>query len=648
MDVLERMRAMEQRGTRFTSKNNTKLYITATGLQSLKSSNIYCPYPYGECTINVEPTASDTLTNADIFSVDGPDAFDLFCNYSLASAHCYTESNPPKFLCQSDYKATCSMSLGEFECADMMDSNISICSSNTTAHHGIYFVCNDAYECQSDTISCTEDHDCDVICSGSSSCISAEIISSSQDSDVLCSGSRSCQSAHIICSDGMDCKVDCTGGYACYAATIDGPTNGNLTVSCTSIHSCLSARINCPTNGVCYVDATAASSTTPSNSLVINAADMMSGSFTVYSARSGTIKCPAGGVECNVLCGQYGCLGTTFTSQNNTKLHITATGLQSLKSSNIYCPYPYGECAINVEPTASDALTDADIFSINGPDAFDLLCNYSLSSGHCYTESNPPKFLCQSDYKATCAMSLGEFECAEVDIDSNDTISICSSNITAAHHGTYFLCNEASECKSNTISCTEGQDCDVICSGDYSCQSNQIICSGDCGVTCSASYGCKSAQIITTSQALSNVICSGGRSCEYSRITCGDGSDCNVDCTGENACNGATIDGPTNGNLTVSCTRKNSCVSANSFVIDAADMISGSFLVHSARSGTVKCPAGDVECNVICGKYGCLGTRFTSKNNTKLYITATGLQSLKSSNIYCPYPYGECTIDIES
>eukprot|EP01083_Nonionella_stella_P073457 198625_1 len=139
------------------------------------------------------------------------------------------------------------------------------------------------------------------------------------------------------------------GENACNGATIDGPTNGNLTVSCTRKNSCVSARINCPINGVCYLDATAASSTYPTNSFVIDAADMISGSFLVHSARSGTVKCPAGDVECNVICGKYGCLGTRFTSKNNTKLYITATGLQSLKSSNIYCPYPYGECTIDIE-----------------------------------------------------------------------------------------------------------------------------------------------------------------------------------------------------------------------------------------------------------------------------------------------------------
>eukprot|EP01083_Nonionella_stella_P292575 995030_1 len=237
---------------------------------------------------------------------------------------------------------------------------VSIISRQTDAqtnYYGSYFVCNQAYECQSDTISCTEDRDC----------------------DVTCSALRSCESAHIICSDGIDCKVDCTGDTSCGGATIDGPTNGNLTVTCTNKYSCNSARINCPINGACHIDATASSWTTPSNSFVIDATDMISGTFTVYSARSGTIICPAGGVECNVICGQYGCLGTTFISQNNTKLHITATGLRSLESSNIYCPYPSGECAINVEPTASDALTNADIFSVIGPDAFDLSCNYSLS-----------------------------------------------------------------------------------------------------------------------------------------------------------------------------------------------------------------------------------------------------------------------------
>eukprot|EP01083_Nonionella_stella_P240932 841779_1 len=129
-----------------------------------------------------------------------------------------------------------------------------------TIYYGSYFVCNEANECRSHIISCTEDQDCDVTCSGSYGCKSAEITGSQARTSVICSGSRSCESAHIICSDGIDCKVDCTAGYACNAATIDGPTNGNLTVSCTSIHSCLSARINCPTNGVCYVDATAASS----------------------------------------------------------------------------------------------------------------------------------------------------------------------------------------------------------------------------------------------------------------------------------------------------------------------------------------------------------------------------------------------------
>eukprot|EP01084_Bolivina_argentea_P300437 518048_1 len=332
------------------------------------------------------------------------------------------------------------MSFGEFECTT------SICSSNTTAHYGSYVVCNDAKECASNPILCTEGQDCDVICSDYKSCQSTQIICS-QDCYVICSGYQGCNKAHIICSEGMDCIVECTGSdLACGSATIDGPINGNLTVSCTGTRSCQSARINCPVDGVCHVDATDASRT-PSDSLVIDAADMISGTFTVYSARSGTVKCPAEGVDCNVICGKYGCLGTTFNTQNNTKLRIIATGLQSLKSSNIYCPYPYGECTINVESTASDALTNADIFSVNGPDAFDLFCNYSLASEHCYSESNPPKLLCRSDYKATCTMSFGEFEC---------TTSICSSN-TTAHYGSYVVCNDAKECASNPILCTEGQ-----------------------------------------------------------------------------------------------------------------------------------------------------------------------------------------------
>eukprot|EP01083_Nonionella_stella_P170553 580656_1 len=181
------------------------------------------------------------------------------------------------------------------------------------------------------------------------------------------------------------------------------------------------------------------------------------------------------------------------------------------------------------------------------------------------------------------------------------------------YYGSYFVCNQASECKTHTISCTEGQDCDVTCSGEYSCQSNQIICSGDCGVTCSHYMSCRSATITTSSQ-VNNVRCSGYQSCESARITCSDGSDCHVDCVGEKGCNAATIDGPTNGNLTVSCHSQNSCSSvrincpingvcyldataastttpSNSLVIDAADMISGIFTVYSARSGTIKCPA---------------------------------------------------------
>eukprot|EP01083_Nonionella_stella_P185235 674929_1 len=126
----------------------------------------------------------------------------------------------------------------------------------------------------------------------------------------------------------------------------------------------------------------------------------MSGSFLVYSARSGTIKCPGSEVACIVDCNQYGCLGTRFNTHNDTVLDITVHGLRALESSIIYCPIAVRNCRITVE-SGSDVFTNSKIYAIAEP-----VLNVACDGGNCYDASNPPQIYCLNNYLVACMLTI--------------------------------------------------------------------------------------------------------------------------------------------------------------------------------------------------------------------------------------------------
>jgi hypothetical protein len=97
-------------------------------------------------------------------------------------------------------------------------------------------------------------------------------------------------------------------------------------------------------------------------------------------------------------------------------------------------------------------------------------------------------------------------------------------------------CNGSQACKSDTIVCPAGFDCDVQCGGFQGCDGASIACPADhaCSVTCGAAQSCKSTAIVCSTGVCAVSCSADNQACQGNVITCGS-NQCSATCAGANA-----------------------------------------------------------------------------------------------------------------
>eukprot|EP01083_Nonionella_stella_P099896 281140_1 len=546
------------------------------------------------------------------------DNVSLNCNVSN-STNCYDASMPPQMSCSSDYGVLCNIGLqsehNDWQCVG--HNLTTLCDDNTAnGYYGTHFVCNGGYEC--DSILCSDNQDCVVECIGASGCRGSKVHivgPLNGDLDVQCTGSNSCRDTTITANDNSNFTLTCSGSSACYQTVVNGPTSGNMFVQCSVSKGCQYADFFCPIHGLCDIGCTS-SGANDCMGIIVDATTMISGHLSfesAYSSSGGIIRCPGNSNECSVYCGENGCLSfEIYTEPSSGKLDISATGVNALKSTHIYCP-PSAECFIDVSGDSSGMLSDTRIHSIRAfDDNVSLNCNVSNAT-NCYDASLPPQMSCSSDYGVVCNIALqsgyNDWQCM-----GGNLTAICNDNTTSGYYGNYFVCTDQYECDS--VVCGDNQDCVVQCIGTRSCygSSTNIIgpSNGDLEVQCLSESSCRLATITTNDNSNFSLICSGSASCLGSKVFGPINGNMSVECSNSKSCQTANFVCPIHGLCDIDCT-SNGASSCTSLIMNAASMISGHLSfesVKSSSSGKIHCPGNNNECAIYCGEDGCLSFSF--------------------------------------
>eukprot|EP01083_Nonionella_stella_P115721 343374_1 len=598
--------------TFYSQPDTGVLNITAYGANALTSSRIYCPSSNHTCSINVHTSDSNVLSNANIYSMNGLQAISIACDATNDTNLCYDVSNPPKIYCKENWGAFCDLSLntttGKWQCIDV--DTAQMCDSNALdGYYGSNFICNEPSDCRDYHLFCKDETNCVVDC------------------DVK---DYACSNAVIHGPRNGNLTVECRYKRSCARTNIIGPQNGSLTVNCAGqFRSCMYAYIQCPIRGLCTVDvAPSLRDDFYSIGLEINATGMMDGGLVVEDTRSTTVHCPGNENECIVRCGDYGCADTTLYTQHDTaRLDITASGMESLKSSIIYCP-TNGVCSIQTTASnsANDTLSNAGIYAVDGLDDVSFSCTYTNDASECYEIDNPPQLFCKENYESSCEISLesgyNEWQCADTAVD------ICDNSTLDGSYGDTFVCNPSCD----DVFCSPNKDCSVLCNTYDGCRDSTIIGpqNGSLDVQCLERQSCRDTLIIGPQNGDLFVNCSArnGLNCYNSDIQCPIHGDCHVQ-----------------GGAYVPSDNDNP---AKLLTINATNTIYGSLLVESVRKSTVYCPGNDNRCTVACaGDYSCFESIFYTQPNTiALDITAHGIAALKSTEIWCPSLSGNCSVEL--
>eukprot|EP01084_Bolivina_argentea_P235245 395905_1 len=623
------------------TENDSQLTITASGSNALRSTNIRCPTNNSTiCSINVSGNGTNMLTDTEIFSVNGLGNVSITCNFVTDKSDCYDPSIPPKLRCQYDFNGICNIELisgfNEWKCTGT--DGIDVCSDATAnGYYGNTLICNERRECLNNNLYCHPYENCQVYCiQGYQSCYSATITGPLNGNlSLLCSSTEACKNAEIV-----------------YPSTSN--STGNLQVECNQKNACMGLDVNCPTFGNSDITCHSISPAGPPNwqtsyceSLLVDARNTISGDLLIQSTGislhegmdNAQIYCPGNNNNCIIQSGQYGILDTNiYTETDTTSLQITASGINTLRASRIYCN---SLCLINTSGAGPNMLTDTEIFAVNGFKNVSLTCNYNTNATQCYDDTNSPKLYCQSDFQGVCNIELvsgfnNNWQCSETDI-----IQLCKDSSPNGYFGNKFICNEYRECYQYSLRCNQNDDCEVHCTGKESCSYATINApiNGNLTVTCFDAYACEKLTINGPSNGTLYLECNEKNSCMDLDIYCPMFGNCYINCITL----GSMSSGFRSGHSY--CER---------ILIDATSTILGDLFIQSTGisihegidNGNIYCPGNNNKCIIKSEEYGILDTNiFTQVDTSQLAITASGIYSLQRSIIYCPLGNNSCTIN---
>ena len=147
-----------------------------------------------------------------------------------------------------------------FDCADGLCQDIDIICLNQTEACNVY--CTSTGSCLGKEITCADNTECNIICSGVNSCSEGIIDNGRNGEQVItaincplnascnieCTGFASCNGAPISCPTGSECNIDCGMYSSCKEAEISGPDANRIDLLCTQPDSCIDLTIFCPPN----------------------------------------------------------------------------------------------------------------------------------------------------------------------------------------------------------------------------------------------------------------------------------------------------------------------------------------------------------------------------------------------------------------
>eukprot|EP01083_Nonionella_stella_P112200 329745_1 len=168
-----------------------------------------------------------------------------------------------------------------------------------------------------------------------------------------------------------------------------------------------------------------------SSVVTVNASNMISGSLSVFEIQNSVIHCPGNNLECITDCFDVPCRGTSFHTQNDSLLRVSASGASSLQSVAVYCAR-HANCAINVTQPVSDSLSHFKLYSIDAMDGISFICDYVTDVSECYNLKDPPQLWCKSQYDTGCSLvhnarndSMNPWQCESMSISE-----LCTNNKT--------------------------------------------------------------------------------------------------------------------------------------------------------------------------------------------------------------------------
>eukprot|EP01084_Bolivina_argentea_P000559 1054_1 len=265
-------------------------------------------------------------------------------------------------------------------------------------------------ECQRTTLDCMDDVECNIICSGISSCAHSTINGNNATSmNVLCTYAAAgftfttCYKTKINGNNAASMTVLCDGYDTsnCYGAIIHGGTANSMNVTC---HTCYGSIINgnnstsmtvlCDGPGSCW-----GSNITGINNVICRGEESCKGTYIVCSDDR----------ICNVSCsGFWGCAESIIKGVSATQLNlkVIADVDEIMVGSQIYCPNDgfvgnTNNCNFYVEGFVNDThiWQNASIFAVEGFNDLNIHCTDRCFPKQLYT---PVMFCKEEPCLASC------------------------------------------------------------------------------------------------------------------------------------------------------------------------------------------------------------------------------------------------------
>eukprot|EP01084_Bolivina_argentea_P081753 148008_1 len=408
--------------------------------------------------------------------------------------------------------------------------------------------------------------------------------------------------------------------------------------------------INCIDNEDCVIICLSSAAWRPASNSNVNS-----------TCSHSTINCPSDkGKSCSVTC-KGSQLWYDYFSCTNLNIKWVVGNPNSLQCDTSCDNVPYPPPIDNNAPLIVDCESSAQCYGtiISCPlnASCDVRCNHnttcSTATINCPINS-PCNVLCNGTYSCEYANinwsltpGLGSLICEGYDACTGVRYPP-SVNDTTAYIVTF---SKEYEMEGLHITCPKHAQCDIICTGAYSCYEVQLDCPVDapCNVVCNAnacydmdirwsmipgigslscdgSYSCKGVNFPPPDPNIPLTInCDADYKCSGSTILCPSNAQCTLICIGTSACQGRDIVWPSTPGLgSLICDGAGAC----SYINFPPPDPNTPYTLTCDKSGEctyakILCPE-NADCSVVCtGNYACAGLSIIWPTNRNVVTTLT-------------------------